>query len=115
MMWSCGTANATPPLDWLILGLFRLSPRMILDDILVPATWSEIDDSFFFELSHNFDNPRLSRVHVFDFLGAQQIHFFLHHFNCSSRHVVEELGLLLIRRTFQCLPDCFLVDALEDF
>src|SRR4051812_49864648 len=93
----------------------RPSPRMILEDILFAATTTEIDDALFFQFPDNFNNALLSGVHVLDLHGPHQFHFFLHHLYGSTRHISEELALLLFCSSFERLRDRFFIDTLEDF
>src|SRR5262245_30390627 len=100
MMWSCEPAvfNGAPLVELIFNFCSRLaSPRMILDDILVATARTDADDSFFLELSHDFDDALLGGVHILDFDRAHDVHFFLHHLDRATRHVAEELLLLLIR------------------
>src|SRR5436190_11832664 len=77
--------------------LWRSSPRMILDDILVAtAATTDCDDAFLFQLSHDFDNALLSRMDVLDLHRSHDFDFFLHHFDGALRHVSVELLLLLV-------------------
>src|SRR5262252_4032600 len=93
----------------------RLLPRMILEDILLAAPATQIDNALLFQFSNDFDDTLLSRVHIFDLHGTHQFHFFFHHVDSSSGHVVEELVLLLLGCSLESLGDCLFVYALQNF
>src|SRR5262245_18393139 len=93
----------------------RALPRMILEDILLAACTTHIDNALLFQLSNDFDDTLLSRVHIFDRDGAHQVHFFFHHFDSSSGHVVEELVLLLLACSLESLGDRLFVYTLKNF
>src|SRR5579862_1667941 len=104
-----------PPVELILSFWSRPSPRMILDDIFfATAATAEVDDAFFFEFSDDFDNALLRRMDVLDLHRTHDFHFFLHHLDAASRHVPEELLLLLVRCTFQSRGDGLFLDALQN-
>src|SRR5262245_13583246 len=89
----CSGGNASrssePSADRTFSFLAPAVPRMILDDIVVPAG-AYSDHAFFFQLSHDFHNPLLRGMNVFRFHGPHDVDLFLHHLDCAVGHVPEE-------------------------
>src|SRR5215470_12590325 len=90
-----------------------LSPRIILDDILITTT-ANVDHALLFKFPDDFNNALLRCMDILDFHRTHNFHFFLHHFDASAGHVAEELLLLLLCCTLQRGRDRFLVHALQD-
>src|SRR5262245_13565906 len=93
----------------------RSSPRMILDDIVVPSAAADDDDPVFLQFAYDLDDFLLRFIDIAHLDGAHHIDFFLHHFDRALRHIAEELVLQAFVCTFERLRNCFAIDALKDF